>query len=339
MQKNHLTRLGTFILVSLLLFLVGIFSLGDRKGWFQNTFIVNVYFDDVAGLESGAAVQISGLRAGKVNEINPPRKIGERVKLVLEIDEIYRDLIREDALARIETEGLVGNKILIVQPGSENSPLVDSGGQIHSKEPVRFDAISDRFYRASEGIENIVKGIDQITDSLRRGKGTLGRLITNPVLYNNLTSAAQSVDTAFSSFTKESKKITQILANLSISTENIVKKIENGEGTVGKLVGSDSLYNDMKASTSQFISVIMKLEEGVTSFAENMEALKHNWFFKGYYEERGYMNRAEFESNDEVLRKNKLALEQLRLDLQKQLESIIAREKAVREAEERLKNK
>lgn len=334
-----MTRLGIFILVSLLLFLVGIFSLGDRKGWFQNTFIVNVYFDDVAGLENGAAVQISGLRAGKVNEINPPRKIGERVRLVLEIDEIYRDLIREDALSRIETEGLVGNKILIIQPGSPTSKLIESEGFINSKEPVRFDAISDRFYRASEGIENIVKGIDQITDSLRRGKGTLGRLITNPSLYNNLTSAALSVDTAFSSFTKESKKITQILADLSVSTENIVKKIENGEGTVGKLVGSDSLYNDLRASSTKFIEVVSKLEEGVYSFSENMEALKHNWFFKGYYEERGYWSRQDFEATDEGLKKQQMALDQLRQELQKQVELLVAREKAVREAEEKLKNK
>lgn len=338
MQKNHLTRLGVFILISLLLFLVGIFSLGDRKGWFQNTFTVKAYFDDVAGLESGASVQISGLRAGKVNEINPPRRIGDRVELVLEIADTYRDLIREDALARIETEGLVGNKILIVVPGTDSSTVVSNNGFIRSKEPVRFDAISDRFYRASESIENIVIGIDQITDSLRQGKGTLGRLLTNPSLYNNLTFAAQSVDTAFTSFTKESKKITQILANLSESTENIVKKIENGEGTVGKLVGSDSLYNDLKASTSNFVEVIRKLEDGVYAFSENMEALKHNWFFKGYYEERGYWSRQDFESYDAKLKKQAIELEQLRSDLLKQLENITAREKAVREAEERLKN-
>jgi len=337
MELKHLKRLGIFIFLALILFMVSIFSIGDRKGWFTDTFKVNVYFNDISGLESGAIIQISGLRAGKVAEIISPRKIGERVKLVLEIEDTYRELIREDALAKIETEGLVGNKIMIIQAGTESAKIVGPEDFILSKEPVRFDTIIDRFYKVTENVESIVSGIDQITDSLRRGKGSLGKLISSPALYNNLTSAAKSVDTAFTTFTTESKKISTILSDLSNSANKIIQKVENGQGTVGKLVGNDSLYNDLKSSSAKFIEVVTQLEDGVFSFSENMEALKHNWFFKGYYEDRGYWTRKEFESIDKIMEKRKLELDKLSKDIQLQLEILQEREKKIREAEEKLK--
>lgn len=339
MTKKPLYRLGIFVSIAFLGFFIGILSLGERKGWFEKTMAIYVLFTDVDGLENGAPVRISGINAGKVASIRPPTKVGDRVMVRMEVEVSYKNLLREDAVAHIETEGLVGYKLVVIDPGSTASKQVEENGFIQSTEPVKLSDITKKFANASENIASIVRNVDAIADSIQRGKGTIGRLIYDQSLYKNFSSAAISVDSAFSSFSKQSREISSIFGQISTTSKQIMDKINRGEGTIGKLVTSDSLYNDIRSSTTNFVQVISKLEDGVYSFSENMEALKRNWFFKGYFEDRGYWSREDFTRVDQYLTKRKLELEQLQTDLQQQLDILKQREQALRDKENELKSK
>lgn len=327
-------RLGIFVFLAFIVFFVGIISLGDRKGWFDETTVINARFTDINGLETGAPVRISGINAGKILSILPPRKLGDQVTVEMEISRKFDPLLRTDSRARIETEGLVGYKLIIVEPGTDSAPPVERNGMIQSLEPVKFADITRQFYDASSDIASIVKTIDAIADSVRKGKGTLGKLVKDESLYRNLSSAAVSVDSAFNAFNDQSRKIAEIVSQVSVSVSEIMDKINRGEGTVGKLVSSDSLYADIRTSTTEFIDVVKKLEDGVFAFSENMEALKRNWFFKGYFEDRGYWSREEFTRIDESLTLRRLELEEMKNALSQKLLDIEKREAALRKAEE-----
>lgn len=331
--SKSLYRLGLFVFLAFAAFFIGILSLGERKGWFEKTMVVYVAFDDIDGLENGAPVRISGINAGKVTNIRPPYKLGDRVILKMEVQETFRNLLRQDALAHIETEGLVGYKLIIIEPGSPKSKQIIENEFIQSQEPVKLSDITKKFSNASENIANIVRNVDAIADSIQQGRGTIGRLIYDQSLYRNFSSAAISVDSAFSSFSKQAKEISLVFGQISETSRQIMDKINKGEGTVGKLVTSDSLYNDIRSSTTNFVKVVTKLEDGVYSFSENMEALKRNWFFKGYFEDRGYWSREDFTKIDQYLNQRKMELDQLQADLQKQLEILEQREKALRDKE------
>lgn len=334
MQKQSMIRMGIFVFLAVLAFVVGILSLGDRKGWFEEYVIISAQFKDIDGLENGAPVRISGINAGKVKAVIPPKKVGDMVILQMEVNLKFKDLLTDDAVAHIETEGLVGYKLVIIDPGSESSKAVEQGGFVSSREPVKLSDITAKFYQASANVEDLVAGLAGVTDSIRRGKGSIGRLISDPTLYQNITSASVSVDSAFSAFARESREITDILNNISVSSNEIIQKINRGEGTIGKLIGSDSLYRDIRSSSEQFIKVVTQLENGVYAFSENMEALKHNWFFKGYFEDRGYWDRKSYEEADQLMKQRKAELEQLKKDLNDRYQQIIEREAKLKELEE-----
>ena len=304
-------KLGIFIFIGSALLVIGIFMLGNKEALFKPTFTVMTYFKNIEGLRNGAPVKLSGIDAGAVQDI---KVVGDTVSLIEVkmrlLDEI-RHFIKVDTEAEIQTEGLVGNKFVSLKIGDSNAEPIQDGGTIQASEPVSFADIIGETQGIMGYTREMTKDLADIIGRINRGEGTLGKIFTDDALYYAATDLTQSADKSLTSITDELKIITNQYKSLGASVQSAVDNINR------LLVGADSLMdNTIKgkgvlgslivegtSADSNFQSLMFNLNEiteesksAVISLSENMEALKHNWLFKSYFEERGYWSVEEYEA-------------------------------------------
>lgn len=225
-------RLGMFIVGTLVIFAIGVFLIGDKEFLFSSTYRLKAPFSNVSGLINGAQVRVGGVHKGTVRHIQMPTQAGGQMTVVMDMENSTRDVIKKDSVAAIQTEGLLGNKYVEVSFGSDDAPPVEDEDTIESVPPL--------------DISDLIKKTNAILDS-----------------------------------TKESTEHLQVISS----------NIREGKGTLGALVNDKKVYEELKATTEQ-----AKL--GATAFQENMEALKSNFFLRGFFNRRGYKDSAELVKNE-----------------------------------------
>jgi len=162
MTSNRLIGVGTFVVTGLVLFGIGLFMIGDRRMLFARKFPVYTEFSQLAGLQSGAPVWVSGMKAGKIVAvgISPASR---KFRLRLEIRRDLQPLVRADSVAAIKTEGLVGNTFLELSAGSDNAPAAMPDSTLTSREPITF----------SDMVEQVGEAVQTVNGTLRSVRGDL----------------------------------------------------------------------------------------------------------------------------------------------------------------------
>jgi phospholipid/cholesterol/gamma-HCH transport system substrate-binding protein len=225
---------------------VGVFIIGSKQYLFSSTYQLKAQFDNVAGLDAGGDVRVGGVHSGTVRNILLPHGPGEKVTVIMDLDKSTHEIIKQDSVATIETEGLLGNQYLAISFGSAGKAEVRDGDIIASQPPL------------------------EMADLLQKTSGILD-------------SSQQAIQNA-----------TQATANLN----SISAKIDRGQGTAGALVNDKQLYNNLEQTSSAMRDTMVQAQAGVTDFQENMEALKHNFFVRGYFKNRGYEDSNELAKNE-----------------------------------------
>jgi phospholipid/cholesterol/gamma-HCH transport system substrate-binding protein len=305
MKKEHYIGLGVFIVGGLLLFTVGIFLIGDRRMLFERSFEISTEFSTITGLQTGATVRVSGKDAGEVLDIEVPPDPGKKFRVKIRITEELHPLVRTDSVATIQTDGLVGNKFLAISSGTKEKPQVPPGTAIPGQEPFEF---ADLMQQASETMKAVNQTIESIQDDLERTLQLTGDMIAEAQLI--LHDAGGDVREITDSSNKIAKNINEMLSD-----------VRKGKGSLGKLVTDDALYKNaesiaknaevtsrnlreaaekanrtiadfrektQKGLSDQASGTLRNLNEVLSDMAENTEALKRNWFFRGFYKKRGY---------------------------------------------------
>ncbi|HZW29519.1 MAG TPA: OmpA family protein [Isosphaeraceae bacterium] len=226
-----LANLG-FALAVLALGGFGLHQVAGRHWKVQPTFRVRAQFETICGLEAGHRVRLQGIDAGVVERVVPPGEPGRPVELVLRIDERLRPLVRADAVARIVSEGLVGAKVVELAPGRPEAPPVAELGPIASERPI------------------------EVSDLLKKAEGSLARL----------ESLARSAENGLE------------------EVNAITGSIRRGQGSLGKLVRDETIYQDL-------VTVARRGQRTLTALEENLEALKQTWPLSRYFDRRAYLDR------------------------------------------------
>jgi phospholipid/cholesterol/gamma-HCH transport system substrate-binding protein len=198
---SRLARLGVFIVTTLAVLAAGVFIIGSRQYLFQSTYKLRAQFDNVAGLAEGADVQVGGVHSGTVTGILLPTKPGEKVSVIMELARSTREIIKQDSVASIQTEGLLGNQYLAVSFGSAGQGDVKDGQTIQSVPPLEM---SDLLKKASGILDSSQQTVQNVTEAtahlngvsakIDSGKGTVGALINDKQLYTNLEQTTHSLD-------------------------------------------------------------------------------------------------------------------------------------------------
>ncbi|HLJ48711.1 MAG TPA: MlaD family protein [Bryobacteraceae bacterium] len=224
-------RLGVFVVVTLLILAAAVFLIGSQKSLFKSTYTLNTTFKNAVGLVSGAEVRVAGIREGTVKQLVLPKRSGENLTVVMNMEDATRGVLKKDSLAAIKNEGLLGDKYVEITFGSPNAPSLKNGDTIASEPPL--------------DISDLIKKTDQILDT------TQGSL-------NNMQTATDN------------------LASIS-------SKVNEGKGTIGGLINDPTIYR--------------QASQGAASFADDMEALKHNFLLRGFFHKRGYEDPADLTKN------------------------------------------
>ena len=180
-------RLGIFVSLGIVVFIAGIYFIGERQQLFRSTFRVSGVFKDVAGLQAGNNVRLSGINVGTVENISIISDTSVMVEIL--IDESVRKFIKKDAVATIGSEGLMGNKILIISPGTGGKMEIEDNDTIETSPPINMDDILLSLKTTIDNTSNITSDLSKITGNIQSGKGTIGRLLMDQSLAQNFDSS------------------------------------------------------------------------------------------------------------------------------------------------------
>lgn len=187
-------RLGLFVAGGLALFIFAIFIIGKQKNLFNPVFELTSKFRNVSGLQVGNNARFSGITVGTVDDIIILNDSTVQVKLLVKED--VRRFIKTDCIMAIGSEGLIGDKLVIITQGSFDAPVVKEGQELASKEPVETDAIMASLKVTAGNVEIISQQVAEIMININSGKGTIGRLIQDSTIAENLRETMLNLKTS-----------------------------------------------------------------------------------------------------------------------------------------------
>ncbi len=193
MKKNTGNKigLGAFVTTGLLLFVIGIYFIGQRQQLFRETFQISAIFKNVNGLQPGNNVRFSGINVGIVNNIT--QTTDTTVRVDMQIDERTRKFIKKNAKASIGTDGLMGNKIVLIAPGTSSEKGIQNDDFIEAAIPINMDDVLLKLKTTEDNASNITSDLAVIMKNIRMGKGTIGMLFMDTVFAQNLGVAVVNV--------------------------------------------------------------------------------------------------------------------------------------------------
>lgn len=281
-------RLGIFIVVGIAIFVMAIFIIGKQQNLFNPVFKITTNFKNVSGLQVGNNIRFSGINVGIVDNIKIINDSTVQVDLLVKKD--VQQFVKADSYASISTEGIIGDRIIIITQGSTNSPIAKDGEHILSKEPIETDDVMKSLKTSAESAEVITLQLAEIMTNINTGQGMLGRLIQDSTI-------AENVNLTIENFRKSSEGLDQTIevtkdnvfafmeslqktvAKTEVASNHlgeIMMKINRGEGALGMLLRDTTIVNNIEET-------VINLKESSIGLNENMEALKHNFLFRGYF--------------------------------------------------------
>lgn len=192
--KNYKTKLGLFVTVGIILFFLAIFIIGKQKNLFDPVFQVKANFQNVSGLKVGNAVRFSGINVGTVDQIRIINDSTVQVTMLVKQD--VQKFIKEDSEAGIGSEGIIGDKLVVLSKGGSTSKIIKEGQLITSSEPVETDAIMESLQVTADNAAMATGEITEILAKVNSGKGSLGKLINDDSMAEDLDATMTNLKTS-----------------------------------------------------------------------------------------------------------------------------------------------
>lgn len=311
-DKNNI-KLGVFVLAGLFALILCFYLIGKNHNLFGSNFMIKSHFTNLNGLVEGNNVLFSGIQAGTVKDIELINDT--TIEVTLLINNKVRSYIHKNAIASIGTEGLMGNKVVNILPAKGTSPKVEEGDLLASQKIINMDEMLQTLSKTNNNIATISDGLKttvlsinssammemlndksisaslkssltninkttanakQMTNSLntivaqiKEGKGGAGVLLTDTGFASNLKNAMVKIKSA-------SDNANNLTVQLNNMATNMNRDLTRSKGPL------NTLLRDSAAAKSISIS-LENIQKGTDGFNQNMEALKHNFLFKGYF--------------------------------------------------------
>ncbi len=223
---SRVARLGAFIVVTLAVLAAGVFIIGSKEYLFSPTYNLKTTFDNVAGLTTGASVEVGGVHSGTVRSIKLPRNPREKVTVVMQLDKTTQEIVKKDSIASIETEGMLGNEYVAVSFGSDGVAAVQSGDTIDSVPPLQMSALLKEASGILDSSQQAIKNttlatahLNSVSAKIDSGQGTVGALVNDKELYNNLQ---QSTATLHNTMLQAQTGVTDFQENMEALKHNFL---------------------------------------------------------------------------------------------------------------------
>lgn len=326
---------GVFLVGGIVLFAVGLFIIGNQEQLFERHYQIYTNFSRIAALETGAKVRVAGMSAGEITGIQVPKSPSAPFRLQLKVARKFRPIIREDSVATIETEGMVGAEYVDISRGSARSPECPAGGTLPSKEPVEMGelmseagnvmktvqaTIQDLRQHADRAIQNIgnaaghadglivstrgdlkkiTSNAGDILASVRQGHGVAGKLLMDRTSGSNVSATIANARQASVNIRQATQKANTMMSHVRQKQllKHIQMTLENTQRITGQLNRALSAFlasnGKNKATAIELRQAVAGAQQTMSNLADDTEALKTNFFLRGFFKRRGFYNLSE----------------------------------------------
>ena len=252
-------KLGIFVIAGLSLFLITIYLIGKSQNLFGGTVAIKAKFNNVSGLKVGNNVRFSGIDIGSVENIEFETDSTVIVGVVIQKE--VQKFIKTDAMASIGSDGLMGDKVLTISPGSNSNTIIKDNSFLKSSKAVEIEDIMKSVKLSADNAGIITNELAMFTGKMNNNNGALSKLMTDPSFANSLTKTMSNLENSSNNFS------------------TFTTKMNNKNGILSKLV------NDKKLGQS-LDSTIKNLETGTKEINETVKAAQNNFLLKGYFNKK-----------------------------------------------------
>ena len=267
-------KVGTLILVAIAVMFVAIVKLNSAVGLFTKRYQLVALLNNASGLRVGGSVTVAGQLAGTVREIAflpVDADTMHNLRVVFEIDEALQDQVRANSQAKLKTLGLLGDKILDINPGTPEHPRLSPGDTIAVAPTLDYEAVIAQAAGAVDDMVQLTNDLSAITGGIVRGEGTLGQLVVNPSLYNQLETTLLATNRLLTRLQAPNGTFARVLDDPALynnlngmiaSVDTLVAKVGNDSGTVGRMLADTTLYRNLIGITARSDSLLRLLTSG-----------------------------------------------------------------------------
>ena len=318
-MKINYAVVGAFVLSAVLLFSLGLFLIGNRHKAFTHHVDFFTKLNDVNGISPGSEVRVSGFEAGRVSGIEIPDRPSEKFKLKLHVDDKLHNLIRDDSFVTVESNGLVGDKFLLIHEGSDQKQEAASGATLLAKEPIELSAviakmtgvmdqadaaIGDIKTKADgtlDAITTTVNNANALVTSIQSGKGAVGMLLTDQQTATAVKSAVGNAQQAAVNLNQVVVQAKQVMSDfqsrdLFAKAEDTLNNAKDVSWQLAqtsqqvRLTLTDALGPDRSGENAadNIMETFSNINLATANMADDTEALKHEFFFRGFFKKRGF---------------------------------------------------
>lgn len=253
---------GIFILLGIAILVVTIFTLGGQKKTFVKSFTIHAIFNDVAGLNKGGNVWLSGVKVGTVKDI---RFFGNsQVDVTLSIEKSVQSHIRKNARAKIGSDGLIGNRIVIIYDGDSTMLPVEKDDLLQVEKSSSMDDMLAVLQSSSKNLFEITSDFKSISKKINSGQGLLSALINDPAMANKLNTTMDKLQATVSNFKTVSVTGKNVLSDL----KNVSGKLNEPGNSINDLVSDTIMYREIKTTLEQ----LEKSADAVAALTSNLNA-------------------------------------------------------------------
>ncbi len=265
-------RVGVFVLIGLAIMALAIFYV-TGGGTFSPKYRLTTYLPEVEGLQVGAPVSLSGVQVGNVESIalnqNPQDKV-HNIAITMRIEKKFQDNIRTDSQASLVTQGLLGDRYVSITRGINGTPL-QNGSTVPSQEEKAIQQIVARGVELEENLGALANDVSEIVADVKKGRGTLGKLLTDNQLYDHLNASAAKIDAMAGSLRAGQGTLGKLMtddefyqkANAAIGNANdVLGAVKEQRGTLGKFVYDPAVYDSAHKFLDNGNAVLSDVRDG-----------------------------------------------------------------------------
>jgi phospholipid/cholesterol/gamma-HCH transport system substrate-binding protein len=252
-ENNKAITVGIFLSLAIVIFVLGVFTLGGQQKTFDKSIHVMAVFDDVAGLKKGNDIWFAGVKIGTISSISFSSTA--KVNVLLKIDENTQKYIHNNAQVRIGSDGLIGNKLIVIEGGTPDAPLVKEGDVLLVEKSLSTDDIMKTLQKNNQNLVAITSDFKTLSHNILQGKGTVGALLADSTMGIQLRNSMHNLQTA-----------TQSAANLAVQLDNFSHKVNTKGGLADKLFTDTTTFNKIKAVTTQ----LQQAANNTNTFTSNL---------------------------------------------------------------------
>jgi phospholipid/cholesterol/gamma-HCH transport system substrate-binding protein len=305
---------GGFITIGVAILIAAVFVVGGQHKAFVKSIHVHILFDNVQGLQTGNNIWLSGIKVGTVKTI--AFSGNSQVAVTLSIDKQAQPHIRKDSKCRISTDGLFGNKIIVIDGGSDTSPVIENNDSLRSERLAGTEELMSTLEKSNNNLLEITGNIKTISKRLTESQGTLGQLINDPAIadrlkgsLDNLRNATAGSEAMIANLRAFSQQLRQPggLANTLVTDTTVfshlrgaVNRLDDAAARVqafsNSLQTAGAGLNDKNAPIGMLLHdenaadnlqrTLKNLRVSSQELSDDLEAIQHSWLLRGFFKKK-----------------------------------------------------